>query len=192
MSESRVPLSGSTLILGPSGVGKTRMTARILERWIDEHGPRDVVVLEFGPEFRRDGDLLGGRLDRFTDVPTGAWHGVLEARAPRAESESATEAVELARDNAERASQLLDAAPTDPRAVFVDDGTIPFQHERGDVARLTAYCDRADCAIVNALANDELGVDDSVSRRERETVRALEAWADDVVRLDGDPDGHGQ
>jgi hypothetical protein len=186
-----VPLAGSTLIVGPSGAGKTRLTARALEAWVDAHGPAGVVVLDFAPEVERDGRILGGRLDRFTTPPEGAWTGVLAAHAPRSESDTNEEAVALAADNADRARDLLDRAAdvlTDapaPRAVFVNDATIPLQGPDSDPSLLTDLCDRADCAVVNAFESDELGTNDPVSRQERASLEALSAWADRVVRLDG-------
>lgn len=95
------PLTGSTLIVGPSQAGKTRLTARALEAWVDRHGTYDVVVLEFAPELERNGRTLGGRLDRFTTIPDGVWHGVLDAHAPRAEGANEAEAVALAKDTNE-------------------------------------------------------------------------------------------
>ena len=183
MSELPFPLSGSTLILGPSQVGKTRLTAAALDAWVADHGADGVVVLEFAPELELNGELLGGRLDRFTTVPDEAWHGVLDAHAPRAEGATDEERVALARDNAAGASEIIDAAPA-PRAVFVNDATIPLQHESVQPERLTAYCDRAGCAVLNAFDSDELGTDDPVSRRERSALATLEAWADRTITLE--------
>jgi len=178
------PLEGSVLIVGPSQVGKTTMTAEALDGWIAAHGAAGVVVLDFAPEYEAEGRILGGRITRFTTVPNEAWHGVLEAHAPRAQSEGVTEeAVRLAGDNAARAVELLRAAPRPPRAVFVNDATIPFQHERGDPAELLAYCDRADVAVLNAFDSDELGIEDPVSWLERRTLAAFRRWADRVVEL---------
>jgi len=177
------PLAGTTLVTGPSNVGKTRLTARALAEWVADHGTDGVVVLEFAPELERDGRVLGGRLSRFVTVPDGAWHGVLEAHAPRAESGSDDEALELAGANAERAATLLDGAPAEPRAVFVNDATIPYQHPESDPDALLDSCDRADCAVLNAFESDELGTDDPVSRTERATLDRLRRWADRHVRL---------
>ncbi|MFB6136415.1 MAG: hypothetical protein ABEJ04_06615 [Halobacteriaceae archaeon] len=182
-SDLPFPLAGSTLVVGPSNVGKTRLTARALEAWVAERGADGVAVLEFAPEVERDGELLGGRLSRFTAVPDGAWHGVLDAHAPRADSGTAAGALELAAENADGAARLLDAAPPDPAAVFVNDATIPFQADRRDAAALTGYCDRAEAGVLNAFESDELGVDDAVSRNERAALDRLRAWADRVVEL---------
>ncbi|MFW5919068.1 MAG: hypothetical protein ACOCSF_02600 [Halanaeroarchaeum sp.] len=180
---NRVPLSGATLIVGPSGAGKTRLTARTLENWLDVNGARDVVVLEFGPSIEHEGRLVGGRLDRFVDVPDAVFHGVLDAKAPRLEGDSAAATRELARQNAERATRIFDALPSDPAAVFVNDATIPFQHESADVTRLTRYADRATCAVVNAYEGESLDVGDDVSNRERDVLGSLREWADRVVSL---------
>ncbi|MFB6109373.1 MAG: hypothetical protein ABEJ60_00665 [Halodesulfurarchaeum sp.] len=178
------PLSGSTLIVGPSQAGKTRLTARALDAWIEREGETGVVVLEFAPEVERDGEILGGRLDRFTHVPDGAWCGVLDAHAPRSEGETEEASVALARDNAERAKEMLDDAPGSPRAIFINDATIPFQHGRGDPVRLRNYCDRAEVAVLNAFEGAELGTNGRVSRREQETLSVLKTWADRTVALE--------
>jgi hypothetical protein len=177
------PLSGSTLVLGPSRAGKTRLTARAIEAWIEAEGTDGVVVFEFGPDVERNGRVLGGRLDRFTTIPDGVWHGVLDAHAPRTEGESEDEILDLARENAQGADRLFEAAPPDPRAVFVNDATIPFQHEVGDPEWLLQYLDSATCAVVNALESTELGVDDPVSRREREVLAVLSDGMDRIVEL---------
>jgi hypothetical protein len=180
------PLAGSTLIVGPSNVGKTRLTAAALTAWLDREGTGGVVVFEFAPEVERDGRVLGGRLDRFMAVPRGVWHGVLDAHAPRTTAATDDEALALAADNASRAAELFDAAPADPRAVFVNDVTIPFGTPDADPARLLDYCAGAEVAVLNALESDELGTDDPVSRAEREALAALRSGVDRVRRLDGD------
>lgn len=176
------PLSGSTLIVGPSQAGKTRLTACALDAWVEREGPGGVVVFEFAPEVERGGTVLGGRLDRFTIIPDRAWYGILDAHAPRSESRTDEEAVTLAENNAMRAQQILNAAP-EPRAVFINDATIPLQHTSIDPAWLTGYCDHAECIVLNAFESDELGTGDPISRREREILFFLHKWADCEVRL---------
>lgn len=178
------PLAGRTLVVGPSNVGKTRLTARALAAWVDREGTDGVVVLEFGPEFEHDGRVLGGRLSRFGELPEGVWEGVLDAHAPRAQGTTEAESVQLAADNAVGAAELLESVPSDPRAVFVNDATIPFQHERGAPEQLLAYCADAELTVLNAFENREFDPDNRVSRQERRALDALEKWADRVVRLD--------
>jgi hypothetical protein len=187
VTDPAVPRTGTTLIVGPSNVGKTRRTAAALDAWLDHEEPEGVVVFEFAPELERDGRILGGRLDRFTTVPGGVWHGVLDAHAPRASADSPADAVDLAADNARRTASLFEAAPADPRAVFVNDATIPFQTPAAEPDRLLGYCADADCAVLNALAGDTLAGDDPVSRAEREALSALRRRADRVVELGDEP-----
>ena len=178
-----VPLGGTTLVVGPSNTGKTRLTAQALDRWLGAHGPDGCVVLDFAPTVERDGEILGGPLTQFTTVPDGAYHGVVDAHAPRSEGDTDAEALALAEANAAAATDRLDAAPTEPRAVFVNDATIALQSERALTERLTDYCDRADCAVLNAFESDELGVGDPVSGNERRALERLRAWADRAVEL---------
>ena len=178
------PLQGTTLVVGPSNVGKTRLTAAALDAWVAEHGCEGVVVLDFAPVVERDGELLGGHLTQFTAIPDGASHGVFDAHAPRSAGADETEAMELAAENADAALELLDAAPADPAAVFVNDATIALQADPSVTERLTDYCDRADCAVLNAFDSDELGAEHPVSENERAALGQLRAWADRGVELD--------
>ncbi|KOX92376.1 hypothetical protein AMS69_13450 [Haloarcula rubripromontorii] len=182
MTGVEFPLSGSTLVTGPSNAGKTQTTAAALDAWLDREGT-DGVVLDFAPELERDGTILGGRLDRFVTLPEAVWVGRIDASAPRAESETADGAVALARENARRAERQMATLPANPRAVFVNDATIPFQHEAAAVDRLIDYCDVADVAVLNAFDSDELGVDDPVSRAERDALDRLRRFADRTVDL---------
>jgi len=178
-----VPLDGATLIVGPSNVGKTRETARALDAWLDEHGPESCVVLDFAPTVERDGEVLGGPLTQFTTVPDDVFHAVVDAHAPRSEGQSDEAALGFAAANAAAAMERLDAAPADPVAVFVNDATIALQANTDRTSRLTDYCDRADCAVLNAFESDELGVEIPVSRNERTALSTLRAWADRLIEL---------
>lgn len=171
-----LPDSGHVLVTGPSNVGKTRLTARTIAGWVEKRGSERVAILEFAPEIERDGTVLGGRLSRFIDLPEGAWIGVMDAHAPRAESQSEREAHELARENARRGMKLVESMPPST-AIFVNDATIPFQHEVGDIEALLAACEGAELVVMNAFSGTELGTDDPISRREREARARLMEWA---------------
>lgn len=186
MTDLPFPLEGTTLITGPSNVGKTRLTAHAVRAWLDRYGPEGVVVFEFGPEFEHEGRVLGRHLTWFEPVPETVWCGVLEAHAPRAAGATTDESVELAADNARRAAQLIEGAPRNPRVVFGNDVTIPFQHDAGDQRAFLAYCDQADCVVLNAFDSGELGTDDPVSRQERAALETFRAWADRTVTLSAD------
>ncbi len=180
-----LPTRGRILITGPSNSGKTYLTARALENWVDGQGDDSVAVLDFAPELKRDGVVLGGRLERETDLPPAAWVGVLDAHAPRSEGETLEASRELARENAQRANRLFEGMPAAPKAVFVNDATIPFQHEAGTLETLCARCESAELVVINAFESDELGTDDPISRRERRVLEQLDQWADRRIRLGG-------
>lgn len=184
MTHLPFPLAGSTLITGPSNVGKTRLTARALHAWLIDHGPTGVVIFEFGPEFRHEGRILGRHLARFESIPDAVWVGEIDAHAPRAAGTTIEESVQLAAENARRAAQVLAAAPHDPQAVFVNDATIAFQHETSDLGAFTGYWDQAECVVVNAFESDELGTTDPISQQEQAALDALKHWANRIVTLE--------
>ncbi|WP_336023007.1 hypothetical protein [Halobellus salinisoli] len=170
MESLPIPLSGRTLVTGPSNVGKTRLTARALDAWVTERGT--------------DGRLLGGRLTRFVDVPDGVRYEAIEAQAPRAAGETEAETLAFAAENARRSRRIVESAPERPRAVFVNDATIPFQAGDAvefDASTLLDYCKDAAVVVCNAFESDELGVDGPVSRNERAALDDLRVWADRVV-----------
>lgn len=178
------PFAGATLIVGPSQAGKTHLTARALETWIECNGLEGVVVLEFAPEVERDGRLLGGRLSRFTSIPSGVWYGILKAHAPRAEGDSDAAIHEHAATNGENAIRLLDAVPAEPTAVFINDATIPLQSGELAPQRLTDYCNRAEAAVLNAFESDKFGTEHAVSRRERSALCVLKEQTNRTVKLE--------
>ena len=90
----------------------------------------------------------------------------------------------LAADNAERAASLIAAAPEARVAVFVNDATIPFQHESGSPSELLTYCNRAKVAVLNAFESDELGTSDPVSRQEQAAVETMRRRCTRSIRLD--------
>lgn len=184
MTELPFPLVGRTLIIGPSNVGKTKLTARALETWLKEFGSAGVVVFEFGPEYEHKGRLLGGQLSRFIQLPDTVWTGIIDAHAPRAAANSPSEAARFAKRNATRAMTVFEQAPPDPTAVFINDITIPFQHDRGELEVLIRYCRGAELVVANAYAGAELGSADRISHREQRVLEHLQDWSDRVIELD--------
>jgi hypothetical protein len=178
-----LPLDGHTLVVGPSNVGKTRHTADALVRWVDKHGPSGCVVLDFAPTIERDGTVLGGQLTRFIDVPEGVYYGVVDAHAPRSESDTDSGAIELAAENERAARDRLNDAPKEPRAVFVNDVTIALQADPETVSVFTDYFALADVVVCNAFESDELGADDRISRNEQMALETLQEWADRRITL---------
>lgn len=178
-----VPMPGRTLITGPSGTGKTRLTAEAIRDWVRAHGPDGVVVLEFGPDIERDGRVIGGRLERFHRLSPDAWRGIVDTQAPRLVGESAEETMRLARENATVGVAIIERMPPDPVAVFVNDATIPFQHPESDPGLLLERLEDADHAVINAYDGEEFG-EGPITTQERDTLAAFREWAQTEIRLE--------
>ncbi|XGI84010.1 hypothetical protein ACEU6E_01805 [Halorutilales archaeon Cl-col2-1] len=185
-----VSFSGSILVSGGLNVGKTRLTAETLVRYADKYPEAETVLLDFAPELMKDGDLVGGHVSRFVDVPETVSEYVLEANAPRLESDTEDGAVELARENHDKGVGLVESAPHDPDAVFVNDATIPFQYPDSDSGTLVEYCERADDCLLNVYdprsgGDTETVLSDSgvLNSPEAATVESLRGWADVEIHL---------
>lgn len=183
MNAESVPLTGITLIVGPLQAGKTNATAAILRRWLDRHGTSDVVILDFAPSIPTEDGVIGGKIDRFIELPDSVWYGTIEARGPRSEGDSIAEMRSLAKQNADRVRHVLKRAPTSPRAVFVNDVTIGYQHDPDELDMLQGYCQEATCVVLNAYKGDELTRDDPISTNERAVIDRLRQWSDREIRL---------
>lgn len=171
------PDRGRLLITGASGTGKTRATARALREWVRTHGSREVAILEFGPEVSYEGRTIGRRLDQYVPLPPRAWRGVVDTHAPRIEGATPDAVRRLAAENARVAAAVIEGMPTDRRAVFVNDATIPFQHPTADPALLLDRLADVEYAVLNAYTGEEFG-DAAIAEHEREVVARFRAWAD--------------
>ena len=178
------PLQGSTLITGPSNSGKTRLTSKALEKWTSLNGSKNVIVLEFGPEYLYNGRVLGRHLSRFTTLNSDIWYGYLETYAPRAESKNEKEALKMASMNSERAETLISTLPPTKKAIFINDITIPLQSPSQNLDTLINYCDGAECSVINAFKGTELGSNDPISKFEKSSLSKLQKWADRTICLD--------
>lgn len=182
--EPDIPLSGRTLIVGGLKVGKTRLTARVLRQWLETHGSAGVVVLDFAPEVSTEAGRIGGRLQRFLTVPPAIWYGAIDARAPRSEADTPSQARELARENAKRAREMLSNAPPSPQAVFINDVTIALQSDPANLEQIQTYCAPATCVVINAYDGAELGDRSSpLTRNERTALEGLRSWVDRTIEL---------
>jgi hypothetical protein len=69
-------------------------------------GPTASLYSTPPPKVERDGRILGGHLDRLTELPDGVWSGVLDAHAPQADGQSEAETLDLAAANARHAERI--------------------------------------------------------------------------------------
>ncbi len=180
------PLAGAflglrTLIVGDAGVGKTALTAAILEALVARTGTEGVVVLDMAPE--RLG--VGLALARFTGVVKRvAYLRPPGLRAPRLEGQSANEVKALAEHNRAIIEPLLErCADLRPRILAVNDLSLYLQ--AGDPERLLKCIRAAGTFLGNAYYGGRLAEDrgSGVSEREREGVRVLMRTMNRIVTV---------
>ena len=93
------------------------------------------------------------------------------------------ETLDLAAANARHAERIVQGAPDDSLAVFVNDATFRFQSRVVAVTLLTDYCNDAEAAVCNVFESDEFGFEDSASRNDQTVLDALRSWSDRVIEL---------
>lgn len=183
MAEPPLP-TGRLLLTGPTGSGKTRRTAELLRGWVDAKGPQDVVVLEFAPEHERaDGQVLGRRLERFTEIPDEVLYLLVETRAPRASRQTAEKAIEVAQGNAPACQRAIEEIPEPVAALFINDATMAYHVPGSDPAPLLARIRTAGVAVVNALDPEGFETEHPITKQERRVLAQIEDAVDRTQRL---------
>ncbi len=178
------PPTGRRLFVGPTGSGKTRCTAGMLNAWVAAHGAHGVVVLEFAPEFTRgDGQVLGRRLERFVDIPDEVRCFMVETRAPRAATKDLDEALGIAKENESACASALQALPDQITALFVNDATIAYHVPGSDPKMLVESVTKAETAVVNALDPQGFDPEHPITQQEQSVLERLCGVVDTVERL---------
>lgn len=173
---------GHVLITGPSNTGKTLACARALLQYVQAHGPEGVAVLEFAPEHTKsDGNVVGRRLTQFMPIPEGCLHFVVPTRAPRLESSTPEQAIDIARANAEACQKILTLLPEQTAAIFVNDATMPFHVPGADPGVLLRHLRGANVAVATALDPVDLDAEHPITKQERAVLAALAKNMDKVV-----------
>lgn len=176
--------TGRRLLVGPTGSGKTRRTAGMLEEWVRAHGADGVVVLEFAPEFTRgDGQVLGRRLERFVDIPDEVLYLLVETRAPRAATQDLDQALEIAKENATACAAVFQALPERIAVLFVNDATMAYHVPGSDPTVMVESITNAKVAVVNALDPQAFDPEHPITRQEQKVLDRISGIVDRVERL---------
>ncbi len=175
-----------TLITGEVDSGKTRLTASLLQGFIERGRAEEITVLDFAPPRSTFGPLsVGGRIkDYLPDVPCRAYEFSEGIRAPRLEGKDADEVREIARRNAEITSTLIGRYLDSPTpCLFVNDLTIHLH--AGDVGLLLRTIGRSETFVGSAYRGARLSPDhgSGVSRREADLLREVESLVDVSIPL---------
>lgn len=170
-----------TLIVGDVGVGKTRLTRRLLGEELEMNLER-VTVIDMAPDVVNiEGVSVGGAL-------LGAYKGDIrllrsnDIKTPRLSAKSPEELLQLADHNRREIEGLLDAFDTEPsETLFVNDVSIYLQS--GKLERLWDTIKLAETVVVNGYFGTRLEEDlgTGVSARERRLMEELASRMDKVV-----------
>ena len=165
-----------TLVIGDVNTGKTRLTEKVLTRWVAQDRSHEIVVLDLAPETQ---ETIGGRIH----LPAG-FQGELLATtivAPRLSGRDEDQANALAHANADAIERLLqDSRLTSCPILIVNDVTLYLQ--AGNYEHLQHLLRRSATALLNAYYGHSFP-DYQLSRRERRLTDRLIQDCDRVIRL---------
>lgn len=175
-------LGKRVLITGEVGVGKTRLTARLLEEIVEAVGGENVTAIDMAPTTVPG---VGARLSAYTDaVKRIRYLAPPVVRAPRLEGRSAEEVLRLAEANRAAIEPLLELYLSSPTPVLVINDLTIYLHA-GDVARVVRAMGAAETFLANAYGGTRLSDDkgSGLSERERRLLELLSKLVDLVVKL---------
>jgi len=173
------------LIIGDVGVGKTSLTARLLEELLAMN-LRDIVVIDLAPSHAMlRGVRVGSRLREYTfAVKEVRYIAVDGIKAPRLEAKSADELLKLVEENRRLITPIFKEYLEKPsEALIVNDLSIFFHFgEVNDILKCAGACKTF---IANAYYGEKLRNDygTSISIREKMCVEELMKYMDLVVKL---------
>ncbi|MBC2735056.1 MAG: hypothetical protein HF981_11930 [Desulfobacteraceae bacterium] len=165
-----------TLVIGDVNTGKTRLTEKVMTRWVAQGRSHEIAVLDLAPETQ---ETIGGRIH----LPAG-FQGVLLATtisAPRLSGRDEEEADLLAQTNAAAIEPLF----KNPRLancsiLVINDVTLYLQ--AGNYDCLWAAIQPVETVLINAYYGDSFP-DYRLSRQERRLTELLIKDCHQVIRL---------
>lgn len=173
------------LILGDVGVGKTALTAKLLDEAVSLRLSRSIAVLDLAPTVSIGSLGIGGSMRGFS-VSLGSVRYIRPAviRAPRLEGKSGKEVLELAEINAQVIDRPLTELIGEPSSIlFINDLTL-YLHA-GEPRRIQELLDGVETGIVNAYMGERLREDrgSGISEREEKALKIIEGMMNRIIRL---------
>jgi hypothetical protein len=174
-------LNRFVLIVGEVNRGKTTLTRRIFELYLRHHGG-PVAVVDLAPSIGpalKTGQGIGGKLSISPSPGVRYFHDRIHA--PRLESKSGTEAMDLAEENRRVIESLFEKAFQERiNALFVNDCSL-YLHA-GDAKKLLGWIRRSETAVVNGYHGESLG-QGPITTREKEGMIYLMEHCDRLIRI---------
>ncbi|MCX8183715.1 MAG: ATP-binding protein [Crenarchaeota archaeon] len=169
------------LILGTMGSGKTRLTAEILDRLLENTVPTDITVIDMSPTTVPG---VGGRVSTYTSNVFKARYLKPETvRAPRIEGKNRDEVLSFADFNRVKIEPLLQEFLARPTPVLIINDLSIYLHS-GDVSKIVECLELANTVVANSYYSESL-MDDKgsgVSEREKKLLDMLMNRFDHVLR----------
>jgi len=165
-----------TLVIGDVNTGKTRLTEKVVARWVAQGRSHEIIVLDLAPKKQ---ETIGGRIH----LP-GGFQGLVLATAimpPRLRGRNENETNALANVNADAIETLLQDARLETCSILViNDVTLYLQ--AGNYEYLWAVIRPVETVLINAYYGNSFP-DYRLSRQERRLTDRLIQDCDRVIRL---------
>jgi len=162
-----------SLIVGEVNTGKTRCTAKILERFFDE-GIRDLTIIDMAP---RSVKGIGGKMG--VHSRHSAKYFTAEIVAPRLVGKTIDETKMLAERNAGLVDEIfVDYLKKPGEVLFINDVSIYLQ--AGDLDKLLTYLQSTPTVVMNGYYGLSLGGGD-LGKREGQQMKTLQERCDKVI-----------
>ena len=173
------------LIVGDVGTGKTKLTAKLLEKLLAK-GVGKVTVIDLAPSKALLGEVkVGSRLEEYTPAVKKTRYLVAEGiRAPRLEAKSAHEVKMLVDENRKLVMPIFKEYAERPSKVLIINDLSIFFHF-GNLEEILMCMNMCKTFVANAYYGEKLKEDygTSISMREKTYVERLMKLVDLVIRL---------
>ncbi len=172
------------LILGEVGVGKTFLTARLLDEAISLGFRKNILVIDLTPTVNFDS--MKNRTIKFysSNVCLVKYIRPATIRAPRFEGRSNKHIIQLAESNAETiARQLNEVVKEHWPILFINDVTLYLQ--AGKIELMRRIIKNTNTCVVNAYRGEQLREDlgSGLSEHEEKALKSIVEIVDRVIEL---------
>jgi len=178
-------LGKNTLIIGDVGVGKTKLTARIVEELLKNGYGNDITLIDLAPiTVSSCARQVGGRITDYIDVEQVKYLTSNSITAPRLTAKSGDELVEIIEKNRQLTELFLKEYLISPtRILTINDVTIYLHAGKLDTIEKCVFKSESFIgnAYYGAFFKNDLGT--GVSAREKKLTDKLCRIMDKIISL---------
>jgi GTPase SAR1 family protein len=170
------------LILGEVGVGKTALTAKLVQELMLFVEPKEITVIDMAPEATRE---VGGKLSDYLSLSRELRYlSPVKVYAPRTMAVSSTQIIEYAKRNKKAIDPLLDEFLKNPTEVLIINDITLYLHS-GKLEKILNCIKLAKTFLASAYHGVKLVEDrgTGICAREKQIVERLSTYMNRVVKL---------